>query len=188
MNYKSPHWYFIIIFDEYFVRSRKNKQYLQRPMPAPDSRWCGQDVWRWEMSRRHVTRAPDVARVRAVWGLEAGELAQQRRSTHSTPHYCSTRAVDDFSNFSQFLEKFIDLFKVPTSAFALKNLLHYTKRIFKHSKSFVIFLIDYLLLVVDCCNVIWVALIVETFAKFRRQLYARERFIAASSWLCGARP
>ena len=65
-----------------------------------------------------------------------------------TPHYCSTRAGDDFSNFSQFLEKFIDLFKVPTSAFALKNLLHYTKRIFKHSKSFVIFLIDYLLLVV----------------------------------------
>ena len=42
----------------------------------------------------------------------------------------------------------------------------------KHSKSFVIFLIDYLLLVVDCCNVIWVALIVETFAKFCQQLYA----------------
>ena len=66
-----------------------------------------------------------------------------------TPHYCSTRAGDDFSNFSQFLEKFIDLFKVPTSAFALKNLLHYTKRIFKHSKSFVIFLSDYWLLIAE---------------------------------------
>ena len=81
-----------------------------------------------------------------------------------TPHYCSTRAGDDFSNFSQFLEKFIDLFKVPTSAFALKNLLHYTKRIFKHSK------------------------LLQNFVNNSMLQSARERFIAASSWLCGARP
>ena len=78
------------------------------------------------MSRRHVTRAADVARVRAVWGLEAGELAQQRRSTHST--LLLHKSWRRFLELFKFLEKFIDLFKVPTSAFALKNLLHYTKK------------------------------------------------------------
>ena len=77
-------------------------------MPAPDSRWCGQDVWRWEMSRRHVTRAPDVARVRAVWGLEAGELAQQRRSTlHTTAPQELATISRTFHNFWKSLLTFL---------------------------------------------------------------------------------
>ena len=100
--------------------NKHDKQDLQHPMPAPDSRWCGQDVWRWEMSRRHVTRATDVA------GRRCGQCGGCRRvnwhsiATHcttaqNTPHYCSTRAVNDFLNFSHHLhsdsEKFIDLFE-----------------------------------------------------------------------------